>query len=377
MDFGYNEIQELLRKGARDFLVNECPTGLVKKLVDDELGYDPGLWEKMADLGWMGLAFPEKYGGGGGCFLDLAVLLEEMGRVCLPGPFFSTVVLGGLTILDAGSEEQKKDQLSKIAGGKCFMTLALTEPSAVYSAKGIETQATREGDCFIISGTKLFVPDAHVADYIICVSRTKASDNAEQGVSLFLVDAKSPGVRITPLKTMAGDKQSEVLFDNVKVPAKNLIGELNKGWPLVQRIVRRAAIGKCADMVGGGQKVLEMTVDYVKQRIQFGRPVGSFQTIQNYCTQIAIDTETSKVITYEAAWKISEGNLEAREISMAKAWVSDAYKRIVSLGHQCHGGMAYMIDHDMHLYLKRAKADELSFGDADYQRELVAQEMGL
>jgi alkylation response protein AidB-like acyl-CoA dehydrogenase len=145
----------------------------------------------------------------------------------------------------------------------------------------------------------------------------------------------------------------------------------------VQRIVRRAAIGKCADMVGGGQKVLEMTVDYVKQRIQFGRPVGSFQTIQNYCTQIAIDTETSKVITYEAAWKISEGNLEAREISMAKAWVSDAYKRIVSLGHQCHGGMAYMIDHDMHLYLKRAKADELSFGDADYQRELVAQEMGL
>jgi len=377
MDFGLNEVGEILKKSARDFLAAECPKSLVRQMIEDEKGYVPAMWKKMAELGWMGLVFPAQYDGGDGDFLDLTVLLEEMGRACLPGPFFSTVVLGGMTILVAGNEEQKARLLPEIARGDAIVTLALTEPGASYSANSIMVEANADGDGYTISGTKLFVPDAHIADYIICVARTEKSKAAEDGISLFLVDTKTPGVACTLLQTMAGDKQCEVIFNNARVSSDNIIGEINRGWPHVQIVMNRAAVGKCAEMVGGAQQVLEMTVDHVKQRVQFGRPVGSFQSIQNYCVQIMTDVEASRLITYEAAWKISEGLACDKEVAMAKSWVSDAYKRVTALGHQSIGGVAYMIDHDMHLYLTRAKTGEMAFGDADYQRELVAQELGL
>lgn len=377
MDFGLSEIGEILKKSARDFLVTECPKAYVKEMVNDEKGYSPEVWRKMAELGWMGLVFPEKYGGGEGSFLDLAVLLDEMGRACLPGPFFSAVVLGGMTVLDAGNEEQKKELLPLIAQGKKIVTVAMVEPGNTYAVENIKMAAVASGDNYTISGTKMFVPDAHVADYLICVARTKKGSTGEDGISLFLVDARSSGITITLLKTLAGDKQCEVVFDKVKVPRKNLLGELNGGWTHVQKLMQRAALGKCAEMTGGAQQVLEMAVDYVKERKQFGRPIGSFQSIQNYCVQMLIDAETSRFITYEAAWKMSQGLPYATEVAMAKAWVSDAYKRITALGHQCFGGMAYMEDHDMHLYLKQAKTAELAYGDADVQRELLAQALGL
>lgn len=377
MDFGLNEVGEILKKSARDFLAAECPKSYVKEMAKDEKGYSPEMWHKMAELGWVGLAFPEKYGGGDGSIVDLVILLDEMGRACLPGPFFSTVVLGGMTILDAGSELQKKELLPLLTQGKFIVTVALVEPDRTYTAESIKIEAIASGDSYTISGTKLFVPDANVADYIICVARTKKGSSGEDGLSLFLVDAKSPGIKITLLKTLAGDKQCEVVFDKVKVPKKNILGELNRGWSYIQRMIQRAAVGKCAEMIGSAQQVLEMTVDYVKQRVQFGRPIGSFQAIQGYCVQMLTDAETSRFITYEAAWKMSEGLPYAGDVAMAKVWVSDAYKRITALGHQCFGGMAYMEDHDMHLYLKQAKAAELAFGDADFHRELVAQGIGL
>jgi alkylation response protein AidB-like acyl-CoA dehydrogenase len=377
MDFGLSEVGEILKKSARDFLAAECPKSYVIEMAKDEKGYRPEMWRKIAGLGWMGLVFPDEYGGGGGSFIDLVVLLDEMGRACLPGPFFSTVVLGGMTILDAGDEEQKKELLPLIAQGKLIVTLAMLEPHSTYVAESVNMEAIDTGDSYILSGAKLFVPDAHIADYIICVVRTKEGSTGEDGISLFLVDAKSVGVEIILLKTLAGDKQCEVIFNKVKVPKKNLLGELNRGWSYVQKMMQRAALGKCAEMIGGAQQVQEMTVDYVKQRVQFGRPIGSFQYIQGYCVQILTDAETSRFITYEAAWKMSEGLSCSREVSMAKAWVSDAYKRITALGHQSIGGMAYMEDHDMHLYLKQAKTAELAFGDADVHREFLAQEMGL
>lgn len=377
MDFGLNEIGEILKKSARDFLAAECPKAYVKEMVKDEKGYSSEMWRKMAELGWMGLIFPENYGGGGGSFLDLVILLDEMGRACLPGPFFSTVVLGGMTILDAGNEEQEKELLPLIAQGKLIVTVAMVEPDSTYTAESIQMEAVASGDSYVISGTKFFVPDAHVADYIICVVRTKKGSTGADGISLFLVDAKSSGIKITLLQTLAGDKQCEVVFDKVKVPKKNVLGELNHGWTYVEKMLHRAALGKCAEMIGGAQQVLELVVDYVKQRVQFGRPIGSFQAIQGYCVQILTDAETSRFITYEAAWKMSEDLPYAADVAMAKAWVSDAYKRIVALGHQCFGGMAYMEDHDMHLYLKQAKTAELAYGDADAHRELLAQELGL
>jgi alkylation response protein AidB-like acyl-CoA dehydrogenase len=377
MDLGFSEEQEMLRTSARDFLTNECPKDLVRQMAEDEKGYTPELWRKMAELGWMGLAFPEEYDGMGMTFFDLIILLEEMGRSCLPGPFFSTVVLGGLTILDAGTEEQKKEFLSKIANGDLIITLALTEPSASYDPASITVKATPDGDDYVINGTKLFVPDANVADYLVCVTRTKEGASPGDGITLFLVDAKSPGIATTLLKTIAGDKLCEVIFDNVKVPNKNMVGELDKGWSVMERILEKSTVALCAQMVGGAEATLEMSVQYAKDRMQFGRPIGSFQAIQHHCANMVTDVDGSKYIMYEAAWKVGEGLPATMEVSMAKAWVTEAYQRVTLLGHQIHGGIGFTEEHDMPLYFKRAKAAEATFGDADWHREAVARELGL
>jgi alkylation response protein AidB-like acyl-CoA dehydrogenase len=377
MDLGFSEEQEMLRKTARDFLQTECPTTLVKEMADDEQGYTKELWSKMAELGWMGLALPEEYDGMGMSFLDLSVLLEEMGRACLPGPFFSTVVLGGFAIIEAGNEEQKKDLLPKIAAGEVILAMALTEPSASYDPASVTVQAVPDKDDYVISGTKLFVENAHIADYMVCVTRTKDGSSAEDGITMFLVDGKSPGISTTVLKTIAGDKQCEVIFDNVRVPKKNILGELDKGWPVIAKMLEMAAVAKCAEMVGGAQAALDMSVAYAKERIQFGRPIGSFQAIQHHCANMVTDVDGSRFITYQAAWKVSEGLPATMEVSMAKAWVSEAYRRVTQLGHQIHGGIGFCMDHDMPLYFKEAKAAESTFGNADWHREIVAQQLGL
>ena len=377
MDLGFTEEQEMLRTSARDFLTNECPKDLVRQMAEDEKGYTPELWRKMAELGWMGLAFPEEYDGMGMTFFDLIILLEEMGRACLPGPFFSTVVLGGLTILDAGTEEHKKELLTKIANGEIILTLALTEPSARYDPASITVKATPDGDDYVINGTKLFVENAHIADYMICVTRTKEGASPEEGITLFLVDAKSPGIATTLLKTIAGDKLCELVFDNVRVPKKTILGELDKGWPVMEKILEKATVALCAQMVGGAEATLEMSVNYAKERVQFGRPIGTFQAIQHHCANMVTDVDGSKYIMYEAAWKVSEGLPATMEVSMAKAWVTEAYQRVTLLGHQIHGGIGFTEEHDMPLYFKRAKAAESTFGDADWHREVVAKQLGL
>ncbi|MEW6034570.1 MAG: acyl-CoA dehydrogenase family protein [Chloroflexota bacterium] len=377
MNLALSEEQEMLRKMARDFLANECPKKLVREMEGDEKGYSPELWKKMAELGWMGLVLPEEYGGGAGTFLDLAILLEEMGRACLPGPFFSTVVLGALTLVDAGSEEQKRKLLPQVAAGKAILTLALTEPSATWNAGGVTLKAVHEGDHYLLSGTKLFVPDAHVADRLIVVARTGGGKKPEEGITLFLVDARSPGIRFEVLKTIASDKQCEVAFDKVKVAAEDVVGKVGQGWEVVEKVLRRAAVAKCAEMVGGAQQVLEMTVQYAKDRVQFERPIGSFQAIQHHCANMVTDVDGARLIAYEAAWLVSEGLPCAKEVAMAKAWVSDAYRRVVVLGHQVHGGVGFTKDHDMELYYRRAKAGELAYGDGDHHREVVAAELGM
>jgi len=377
MDLGFTEEQEMLRTSARDFLTNECPKDLVRQMAEDEKGYTPELWRKMAELGWMGLAFPEQYDGMGMTFFDLVLLLQEMGRACLPGPFFSTVVLGGLTILEAGTEEQKKEFLPKIANGDLIVTLALTEPSAGYDAASVTVKATPAGDNCVINGTKLFVPDANVADLMICVTRTKQGASPEDGITLFLVEAKSPGITTTLLKTIAGDKLCEVVFDNVRVPKKNMMGKLDKGWPVVENMLGKATVALCGQMVGGMEATLEMSVQYAKDRVQFGRPIGSFQAIQHHCANMVTDVDGSRYITYLAAWKVSEGLPATMEVSMAKAWLTEAYQRVTLLGHQIHGGIGFTEEHAMPLYFKRAKAAESTFGDADWHREIVAKQLGL
>ena len=377
MDLSFSEEQEMLWKSARDFLADKCPKTLVREMEGDEKGYVPELWKEMADLGWIGLPFPEQYGGGGFNFLDLVVLLEEMGRACLPGPFISTVVLGGLPIAEWGTEEQKKDILAKVCEGKAILTWALTEPSARYEAGAVQVKATPEGDDYVISGTKLFVHDANVADYIIVVARTAERANAEEGITLFIVDGKSPGISTVVLRTIAGDKQCELTLDKVKVPKGNILGQVDQGWGMVKKIMEWAALAKAAEMMGGAQQVMEMTIDYAKERVQFDRPIGSFQIIQHYLADMSIDVDSSRVSLHKAAWMVSEGIPCTKEISVIKGWISEAYRRVTAQAHQIHGAIGFTKDHDLELYFRRAKAGELFYGDADFHREIVAQQLGL
>jgi alkylation response protein AidB-like acyl-CoA dehydrogenase len=374
MKLNFTEEQEMLRKTARDFLVDKCSKKFVKQMEESEIGYSRDLWREMAELGWMGLAFPERYGGGGMGFLDLALLLEEMGRACLPGPFFSSVVLAGLSILDIGSEEQKREFLPKLIRGEKIFTLALTEPGYHnYDASSVTVEAMCDDVNYVVSGTKLFVPDAHIADYLLCVTRTKPNG----GITIFLADAKNSGIKYTILKTIAGDKLCEMVFDRVSVPRANVLGRLDQGWNAVEKIIQRAAVGKCCEMVGNIQRVLEMTVDYAKERKQFDRPIGSFQVMQHYCADMATDVDGARFSTYQAAWMLSEGLPCAKEVAIAKAWIGQAAQRVFALAHQIHGAIGVTVEHDLHYYTRRAKAAELAFGDADLYREVVAREMGL
>ena len=374
MDLGLNEAQQMLKNSAREFLDAECPDALVRELELDERGYTPELWGKLAEQGWLGLIFPEGYGGVGLTFLDLSILLEEMGRAMLPGPFFSTVVLGGMAIMDAGSEEQKQEYLPRIAEGQIIVTLALTEPSARWDAAGVQLTATPSGDGYVLNGTKLFVPNAHISDYLVVAART---GTGAEDVTLFIVRRETNGVTQTLLQTIASDRQSEIVFDDARLPGSAVLGKVNAGWATVARVLDWGAIGKCAEMSGGGQKVLDITVDYVKQRTQFGRPIGSFQAIQHHCANMATDVEGSRYITYQAAWRLSEGLPAKREVAMAKAWVSDAYRRVCALGHQSHGAIGFTKEHNMQLFSRRAKAAELAFGDSDYHLDAVAHAIGL
>jgi len=375
MDFGFTEEQEILRKAARDFLEKECPKSLVREMAGDTKGYSPELWKKMAGLGWPGLAIPSRYGGSEGSFMDLAVLLEEMGRALLPSPYYATVVLGSLYILDAGSEQQKEEFLPAVAGGKLLMTLALSEPDVEYNVASITVTATHRDGNYIINGTKLFVPYANVADYILCVARTAEGESTEDGLTVFIVNTKTPGITCTPLKTLARDNQCEVIFENVAVSGDSVLGELNNGWKDVRRAIQRATAALCADMNGGAQKVLEMTVDYAKQRVQFGRPIGSMQALQHHCANMSVSIEASRSLAYEAAWRISQGLTCAAEVSMAKAFTSECYTQTTQLGMMIHGGVGFMEDHDLTLYYRKAKAMEIMLGDADYHREMIAGEI--
>ena len=375
MDLGLSEIQQMLKSSAREFLALECPATLVRAMEEDGRGYTDELWRQMVGLGWTGLAFPEEYGGTGGSFLDLAVLLEEMGRALVPGPFFSTVALGGLTVLDAGSEDQKRVIATQICQGQLLMSLALTEPSATYEPWGIETTATRQGDGYRLNGTKLFVPDAHVADLLLVAARTSSKPDPTQGITLFLVPSGRPGLNISTFNTIASDRQCEVIFDDVDVPISAVVGQVGEGWPVVQRALQRATAGKCMEMVGGADAVLEMTVEYVKQRTQFGRPIGTFQAVQHHCANMATDAEGCRYIAYQAAWRVSAGLPADREVSMAKAWVSEAYRRVCATAHECHGAIGFTKEHNLQLYTRRAKMQELSYGDANFHKELALQEV--
>jgi len=381
MDFALSEDQEMLKTMARDFLEKECPEAVVRQIETDERGYSPELWRQISELGWLGISIPEEYGGAGGDAVDLMIIHEEMGRALFASPHLSTVVLCGHTILEAGSAEQKKEFLPKIVNGEMILAMALTEPESSWDGKawdpeGVTAKATPDGDDYVIDGIKLFVHDAHIADYLLCVTRTRDDGPPEEGITLFLVDAKSPGISYELLDTLANrNTQCEVIFDKVKVPKENIVGELNSGWAPLFKSIKTGAVLLCAQMVGAGQRIQEMTIDYAKTRIQFDMPIGINQHIQEHCVQLVIRQDACRYATQYATWALGQPGQDM-EVAMAKAWCSEAFEQICWRAHQVLAGVGTMaVLHIMPLYTRRGLVMEHYLGDTLFWLEKVALEL--
>lgn len=369
MDFGFSESQKILLNSAKSFLEKEAKD-LARRTEKTALGYSPELWKKMAELGWMGVVFPGKYGGIDGNFLDLVLLLEEMGKALVPGPFIASII-SGLSILRYGDESQKDGFLPKLIEGQLILSPALIEPHPAIGERKMEETVRLEKKNYGVSGTRIFVPFAHVADWFIYGSDT------DKGKTLFLIDAKSSGVGCIPLESIAGDKLGEVNLEGVEVSEANILGEIGKGEEIIKNIEEWGALAQSSFIMGMLEQVLKMTVNHAKEREQFEKKIGSFQAIQHQCADMATDIDQVKFLTYAAAWKLGENLAAEKEISMAKAWASDASRRVCLLGIKIHGGTGVSEEHDMQLYFRRAKACELAFGDGDFHREIVAQNLGL
>ena len=371
MNFAFSEEQEELRRITRQFLESKSPETEVRRLMETTEGYDPAVWSQMAnELGLQSLVIPEEYGGQGFTYVELTVVLEEMGRALLAAPFYSTVVLATNAVLHSGDEAAKKEILPGIASGETIATLALTEPNGKWDLSGVEATATKSGDAWTIDGTKMFVLDGHVSDVIIVAARTGA------GLSLFKVDGDAAGLTRTPLATMDQTrKQAKLEFSGV--PA-TLIGTDGGAEEVLGRVLDLAVVALAAEQVGGAQKVLDMSVEYAKDRVQFGRPIGSFQAIKHKCADMLLEVESAKSAAYYAAWCAAELNDELPEVAcLAKAYCSEAYFHSAAENIQIHGGIGFTWEHPAHLYFKRAKSSELLFGDPTYHRELLAQRIGI
>ncbi len=377
MDFSFTEEQDMLRISARDFLTKECPKAKIREMDSDERGYDPNMWRSMAELGWMGLIFPEEYGGMRGSFMDLVILMEEMGRNILPGPYFSTIALCALPLLEYGSSEQKTKLLPQIAKGEDIWTFALVEQSGRYQASDVKLRALVEGANYILQGHKLFVSDAHVADYMLVVGRTGKGDSLEEGITLFIVNTDGPNVKNEAIPTIGGDRQFRVGFDKAVVPKGNILGKIGSGWDIVNFILQRAAVLKCAEISGACQAVLDITSSYAKERIQFDRPIGSFQAVQHKLADMLIDVEAVQYLLYQAAWGIDVGSPSHWQISAAKVKANEVYQRICIEAIAAHGAIGYTMDHDIGLYYRRVKAAQFVAGASNLHREVVSIQLGL
>jgi len=371
MNFAFSEEQEELRRSVRRFLEDKSPMTEVRRLMETTEGFDRAVWDQMANqLGLQALAIPEEYGGVGFGYVELIVVFEEMGAALLCAPYFSTVALAANALLSSGDEAAKKDLLPGIASGETIATLALTEDSGRWDTDGITLAATRKGDEWKLDGHKMFVVDGHNANLVLVAGRT------EKGVGLFAVEGGAAGMTTTPLATMDQTrKQARIEF--ASTPAR-LVGEEGGAAPVLSRTLDLAAVALAAEQVGGAQRCLDMAVEYAKTRIQFGRPIGSFQAIKHKCADMLLEVESAKSAAYYAGWAATEDSEELPVVaSLAKSYCSEAFFHAAAENIQIHGGIGFTWEHDAHLYFKRAKSSELMLGDPSYHRELLAQRIGI
>jgi len=362
VDFDFSPEQYTLRDEARRFLEQQCPTSHVREFIDDPTGWSRALWKQMADLGWMALPFPEESGGLGQGFLDLVLLLGELGRVVAPVPFLSSIGQAGQVVLRHGSPEQHSRFLPSIASGEGIATVAIAEKSGSYDDAGIETRAEQAGGAWRLTGEKRYVLDAPAADLFVVAALTPG------GPRWFVVDE---GSAVTPKRSFDITRtMGTVTLEDVEAEPLER-GGLEPG-------LRICVAAACAEMVGTAAKILELTVEYSKEREQFGRPIGSFQAIKHKCAEMLADLEPSRSAAYYACWAVATDAEDADlAVSVAKSFGSEALARVAAEGVQVHGGIAFTWEHDMHLYQKRIKSMEHLFGDAPFHRERIAQLVGL
>jgi len=355
MQFGLSESQEILKDNARKFFAGECPMNQVRKLAETGSAYDADLWSKMAAQGFTGIIFPEEYGGMGMSVVDLILLMEEAGRALVPGPFFATVALAATVIDAVATDAQKKKYLAPICSGETRSTLAEIEAGAGWDTRSGEKMAAVNGR---LTGEKLFVPDAEVADFLVVTA----------GGGVFAVQRKAPGVSVTPMPAMDLTRSVyAVRLDNT--PAEKL-GDASG----MERATDVATAALVAEMVGGMQRILDMTVEYAKTRKQYGKPIGAFQAVQHQCADMYLETESSRSAAYYAAWALDHDPAQAATaVSIAKMYASDACRTVGNRGVQVHGGMGFTWENDLHLYYRRAKASETMLGDATFHRERIAR----
>ena len=369
MDLSLTDEQQDIKDSARQFFERECPTTLVRAMEGDPRGYTTDLWEGMAGLGWMGLPFPSQYGGSDGSLTDLAVLLEEFGRALVPGPFFNSVAIVGLTIADVGSDEQRSELLPRIADGSMIATAALLEADARYGTGAVKLSAERRGNGLSLNGTKMFVEYADSADLLLVPATIRDDDT-----SLLLAPRSADGISTTQLESISRDPQHAVRFENVVVEDGAVLGG---GEAAMKRLLDRATVLHCAQSVGGAQSVLEMTVSYTKQRVQFDRAIATFQSVQHDCADMVMSIDAARLATYEAITRIEDGQPTDKEIALAKTLTNHAYKWTTLTAQQIHGGIGFMEEYDLQLWTRRAKVAELKFGASSGHVESFAQQMGL
>lgn len=372
MDVLLNEEEEMVKNAAREFLEGECPPSLAREMEVDDLGYPPDLWRQMAQLGWLGMSLPESLGGQGLPVTYLGIIIEEMGRAIAPVPFHSTTV-AALTIAADGTPEQQQSVIPKVCSGDSVLTWALTERDPRFLAETIQTQATEQGGNFVINGTKMFVDNFGASEKCLVVCRTSPASDSNQGLSLLLVNSSSAGITNIPLTTLAKDKQSQVIFENVSVPKANLIGQVDQGWPIAVAMIERATLLLCAQMVGATRKDAEMAIEYAKNRAAFGRPIGSFQSIQHLCADMTLWVDGAQMLTYEALWKMDEGLPFAVEISQAKSFCNDKCEAVVRSSQVIHGGIGFMMEFDLHLWFRRVTSWTMRLGTSFEHRSKIAK----
>lgn len=374
MDLGFSKDQELIRKSAREFFEKECPKDKVRVLKEDKKGFDDQAWKKMVNLGFTGLNIPESYGGMEGEFLELMIFMEELGRNIVPCPFFTTVCQCAPAVLKYGTDAQKKNILTKIAEKGDILSYALNEEKADYSASDIQLKATPQGDGFALNGTKLFVPYANSAQQFLVVGRT-GGGNSKDGITLFLVEAEKEGIDLEEIPTAARDGKYAVSFDNVVVAKDAVLGQVDNGWEIVDYILQYGSILKSAEMSGSLQAALDLAVRYAKERHQFNKPIGSFQSLQHRMVNMLTMVDGLKILVYEAAWHMNEGKPDRMLNSMVKVKANKAYHRVCYDAVYIHGAIGWTEEMDISLYLLRAKANENDSGTTEVHEALIAEEL--